>query len=124
MQVLLGRLLLRLTTSRFRFSAIRVPIGLVLEARPTDNFNLYLGLEYAYNNYPGPSTYLGQNTTTARSNTSGTASALPFTIFTNGSPYSQQVDNVYLTQAYFTYQTAIGLFKAGAHAKTLGFRNI
>lgn len=95
------------------FSAIRVPIGLVLEARPTDNFNLYLGLEYAYNNYPGPSTYLGQNTTTARSNTSGTASALPFTISTNGSPYSQQVDNVYLTQAYFTYQTAIGLFKAG-----------
>lgn len=95
------------------FSAIRVPIGLVLEARPTDNFSLYLGIDYAYNNYPGPTTYLGQNSSTAKSNSSGTSSPLPFANTTNSSAYSQQVDNVYITQAYFTYQTAIGLLKAG-----------
>lgn len=95
------------------FSAIRVPIGLVLEARPTDNLSLYLGIDYAYNNYPGPSIYLGQNSTTAKNNSAGTSSPLPFSNATNGSPYSQQIDNVYITQAYFSYQTAIGLFTAG-----------
>ncbi|WP_397601691.1 hypothetical protein [Silvanigrella sp.] len=95
------------------FSAFRVPIGLILEAKPTDNLSLYLGIDYAYNNYPGPSIYLGQNSTTSKTDSTGTGSPMPFGNSANGSPYSQQVDNVYITQAYFSYQTAIGLLRAG-----------
>ncbi|MBX9837860.1 MAG: hypothetical protein K2X69_06040, partial [Silvanigrellaceae bacterium] len=60
------------------FSAFRVPIGLILEAKPTDNLSLYLGIDYAYNNYPGPSIYLGQNSTTSKTDSTGTGSPMPF----------------------------------------------
>ncbi|APJ02645.1 hypothetical protein [Silvanigrella aquatica] len=95
------------------YSTIRVPVGLIFEARPTDNFSLFLGIDYAYNNYPGPSVYLGQNSTTSSSNSDGTGTPLPFSNSTSGSPYSQQVDKPVLTQAYISYQTPVGLLRAG-----------
>ncbi len=102
------------------YSTIRVPIGLIFEARPTDNFSLYLAIDYAYNNYPGTSTYLGQTSSTSTSNSNGIGSPLPFSNTANGSPYSQKVDSLYLTQAYFSYQTAIGLIRAGRMPRNWG----
>lgn len=102
------------------YSAIRVPIGLIFEARPTDNFSLFLGIDYAYNNYPGPSVYLGQTSSTATSNANGIGSPLPFSNSANNSPYSQQVDHPFITQAYFSYQTAIGLIRAGRMPRNWG----
>jgi hypothetical protein len=102
------------------YSTIRVPIGLLFEARPTDNFSLYLAIDYAFNNYPGTSIYLGQTSSTSKSNSSGIGSPLPFSNTANGSPYSQQVDSPYITQAYFSYQTAIGLIRAGRMPRIFG----
>ncbi|KAB8030681.1 hypothetical protein [Fluviispira multicolorata] len=105
------------------YAAFRVPIGMLLEARPTDNFSLYLGLEYAYNNYPGPSTLLGQNSESAANPTDkiNAYSLLPFSNSLNiSTPYSQNVDVPTLTQAYFTYQTAIGLISAGRMPRNWG----
>lgn len=104
------------------FSALRVPIGLTLEARPTDNFSLFLGFEYAYNNYPGPSVFLGQTTATSsnnsNSNSNSNANGLNYPLpFANtvgaSSPYSQRIDSIFISQAYFSYQTSLGLIRAG-----------
>jgi hypothetical protein len=102
------------------YSTIRVPIGLIFEARPTDNFSLFLAIDYAYNNYPGPSVYLGQTTATSTNNTNGVGSPLPFSNTANGNPYSQQVDSPSITQAYFSYQTAVGLIRAGRMPRNWG----
>ncbi len=106
------------------YSAFRVPIGLLFEARPTDNFSLFLGLEYAYNNYPGPSTLLGQNaqaTAHASDDKTNAYSFFPFSNSVNGTTaYSQNKDVPTLTQAYFSYQTAVGLFSAGRMPRNWG----
>lgn len=104
------------------YSTIRVPIGLIFEARPTDNFSLFLGIDYAYNNYPGTSVYLGQTSSNSKNNSDGTASSLPFSNSTNASSsiYTQNVDNINLTQAYFSYQTPIGLVRAGRMPRNWG----
>jgi hypothetical protein len=96
------------------YSALRVPISLLIEARPTDAFSLHLQIDYAYNNFPGPSVYLGQTSDRSTENANGRKSLLPFANSINDSqPYSQNIDNIFITQAYISYQTAIGLFRAG-----------
>ena len=109
------------------YFGFRVPIGLTLEADPTDNLNIYLGFDYAYNNYPGQSVLLGQTKETSTSNNYGTSTPLPFSNTTGahgnkvstsdpsttGSPFNQKTDTPTLTTAYFTYQTPVGLLKAG-----------
>lgn len=102
------------------YFAFRVPIGLTLEASPHDNLNLYLGLDYAYNNYPSPATLLGQTTVTASSlNANGQYTPMPFANTVNarndtgGLAYGEKTDVPTLTTAYFTYQTPIGLVRAG-----------
>lgn len=102
------------------YHGARVPIGLTLIASPTDNLNVYLGLDYAYNNYPVPPVLLGETTATSTSNANGTATPLPFANATAGMPYSQKLDAPTLTQAYFSYQTPLGLFRAGRMPRNWG----
>lgn len=98
----------------------RVPIGLTLTASPTDNLNLYLGLDYAYSYYPVPPTLLGNTTATTTTNSNGTSIPMPFANATNGSTYSQKLDTPTLTQAYFSYQTPLGLLRAGRMPRNWG----
>ncbi len=106
------------------YNAIRVPVGLTLEASPSDNLNLYLGLDYAYNNYPSVPTLLGQTYTTSTTNPSGQYTPVPFTNTVNSengaTPYGQKTDTPTLTTAYFTYQTPMGLLKAGRMPRNWG----
>ena len=112
------------------YFAFRVPIGLTLEASPSDNLNIYLGLDYAYNNYPSASTLLGQTTSTSTQNgpttttNTGQATPMPFSNTINaqsgGTPYGQKTDTPTLTTAYFTYQTPLGLLKAGRMPRNWG----
>ncbi len=103
------------------YNAIRVPIGLLLSAKPSDNLDLYLGLDYAYNNYPSTATLLGQTSSTSSSNPNGQSTPVPFAYATNGTTaYGQNTDTPVLTSAYFTYQTSAGLLKAGRFPRHWG----
>lgn len=109
------------------YFAFRVPVGLTLQASPSDNLNIYLGLDYAYNNYPESAVLMGQTNATTSKNSNGQATPMPFanTVSagngsSSGTPYSQKVDFPTLTTAYFTYQTPIGLFKAGRMPRNWG----
>ncbi len=96
------------------YNAVRVPVGLTLTASPSDNLNLYLGLDYAYNNYPAVPTLLGQTSSNSTHNPNNQLTPMPFANSVNGNiPYGQKIDGVMLTTAYFTYQTPVGLLKAG-----------
>lgn len=111
------------------YFAFRVPIGLTLQASPSDNLNIYLGLDYAYNNYPEAPTLLGQTTQTSgqtgtNTNTNGQLTPMPFANTVNaqngGTPYSEKTDTPTLTTAYFTYQTPVGLLRAGRMPRNWG----
>ena len=109
------------------YFAFRVPVGLTLEANPSDKFSIYLGLDYAYNNYPVLSNdLLGQSSQSSGSlslnqNNGGFYSPLPFSNMVGGNqPFGQKTDTPTLTTAYFTYQTDLGLFKAGRMPRNWG----
>ncbi|MES2614290.1 MAG: hypothetical protein V4591_02625 [Bdellovibrionota bacterium] len=123
---LLGQYATNIPPTNSTYFALRVPIGLTLQASPSDNLNIYLGLDYAYNNYPNTPTLLGQNSTTATTNPDGQSTPMPFANTINaqngsgGTPYGEQVDTPTLTTAYFTYQTPMGLLKAGRMPRNWG----
>lgn len=97
------------------YSGIRVPVGLLLQASPTANLNVFLGVDYAYQNYPQNPVLLGNTQNSTTNNANGTKTPMPFANSLNGglTPSGQKVDTLALTQAYFAYQTQIGLLRAG-----------
>jgi hypothetical protein len=102
------------------YNAFRVPIGLTLQASPSDNLNIYLGLEYAYNNYPETAVLLG-NSSTNTNDGEGEYSRMPFSNAVNGTtPYGQPTDTPTLSLAYFTYQTEVGMLRAGRMPRNWG----
>lgn len=102
------------------YHGFRVPIGLTFIASPTDNLSLFLGLDYGYNAYPVPPVLLGQTSSTSQGNTNGTSTPMPFANATAGSPFSQKLDFPTLTQAYISYQSSMGLFRAGRMPRSWG----
>ena len=101
------------------YSSFRVPVGLLLQASPSDKLSLYLGLEYAYNNYPESPVLLGN--TSSQNNSNGTQTALPFaSAVEETTPYGQKTDTPVLSQAYFAYQTNVGLVQAGRMPRDWG----
>lgn len=97
------------------YTGIRVPVGLLLQASPSANLNLFLGVDYAYQNYPEPPVLLGNTQDSKTNNANGTKTPMPFANALNGglTLSGQKTDSLALTQAYFSYQTPIGLLRAG-----------
>lgn len=106
------------------YTAFQVPVGLILQANPTDDFSVIMELDYAYSNYPVTTTLMGETNATKEANAHGNAIPMPFANSVNWggplNPFGQKVDTVTIVQAYLAYQTPIGLFRAGRMPRDWG----
>jgi hypothetical protein len=105
------------------YQGFRVPLGLTLEGRASNNLSLFLDLRYSYNQAPRTATSLGNTRATEDSaqggkNPDGTRKsgfdggevAQPFTL---GAGRGEKSETPAINFAYIQYASEVGLFRAG-----------
>lgn len=105
------------------YGAFQVPVGLILQANPTDDFSAILELDYAYSNYPALTTLLGQTNNNKDEVGNENGNSIPMPLANSvylGLPFGQKVDTITLVQAYLAYETPFGLFRAGRMPRDWG----
>lgn len=105
------------------YQGFRVPLGLTLEGRASNNLSLFLDLRYSYNQSPYVSNSLGNTRATEltsqggknpdgtrKSDFDGSEVAQPFTL---GAGRGEKFEVPVINFAYLQYASEVGLFRAG-----------
>lgn len=105
------------------YQGFRVPLGLTLEGRASNNLSLFLDLRFAYNRSPRTATSLGNNSAienqaedrdangARKTEFKGNEVAQPFSL--EGGGRGEKTEYAWVNFAYLQYASEVGLFRAG-----------